>query len=116
MVGVANTAFYSLLLWQFMSIEYLPYPVAIGFAFGIAMIFQYLANKYFTFGSIARSFSEVARYITGAGINYLISVLIVWVCLDIIHTSKLIASVFSAFLAATVGYLISFSWVYKNEH
>lgn len=116
LVGTINTAIYSLLLWFFLGVEYFPYPFAIAFAFCLAMVFQYLANKYFTFGIAEKSLGEVFRYLTGAGINYSLSVLTVWLCLDVIQTSNLLASILSALIAAVVGYFVSFFWIYKNEN
>ena len=114
LVGAANTVIYSCLLWFFLKGNNFPYPVSIGFAFVIAMSFQYLANKYFTFGVTSASIGEVARYLAAAALNYVVSVLVVWVCLDILNISTLSASVSSAFAAAFAGYFLSFFWVYRR--
>ena len=47
LVGVANTLIYSGLLLFFLGLEIFSYPVSIAFAFSLAMIFQYMANKYY---------------------------------------------------------------------
>jgi putative flippase GtrA len=114
LVGAANTVLYSCLLWFFLKGNNFPYPVSIGFAFVLAMSFQYLANKYFTFGVTSASVVEVVRYIAAAAINYVVSVIVVWMCLDVLNTSTLSASFFSAFGAAFAGYFLSFFWVYRK--
>jgi putative flippase GtrA len=114
LVGIANTIIYSCLLWVFLKSDGFPYPVSIGFAFVIAMSFQYAANKYWTFGVNSGSMSEIARYIVAALLNYAVSVVVVWGCLDVIKMSTLTASFLSALAAALVGYFLSFFWVYRR--
>jgi putative flippase GtrA len=114
LVGAANSVIYSCLLWVFLSYSDFAFAISIAFAFIIAMCFQYFANKYFTFGVNSASFGEAVRYLVAAATNYLVSVLAIWICLDILDVSKLLASLFSAFSAAVAGYFLSFFWVYRK--
>jgi len=114
LVGIANTLIYSSLLWVFLSCNRFPYPLSVAFAFILAMVFQYLANKYFTFRTISHSLGEVFRYILSAILNYTISVLVIWVSLDLIKIPPLLASIFSATTAAFLGFIVSFFWVYRK--
>jgi putative flippase GtrA len=114
LVGLANTAIYSGLLWLFLRSDKFPYAVAIGFAFVLAMIFQYLANKYFTFGATSSSWPEVFRYLASAGLNYGVSVVVVWFSLELLGLTVLSASLISAATVALLGFLVSLFWVYRK--
>lgn len=114
LVGGSNTVLYTSLLWVFLSKTEFPYAVSIGLSFVGAMCFQYCANKYFTFGVKSASFGEIGRYLASAAINYSVSVFVVWICLDIINASALLASLVSALCAAIAGYFLSFFWVYRR--
>lgn len=112
-VGLSNTLIYSGLLWFFLAMDRFAYPTSIAFAFSLAMIFQYFANKYYTFEVRSLSVSEVIRYFVLAGLNYIISVFLVWIGLDLLHLNFLAASVISAGFVAGFGFLMSMLWVYK---
>lgn len=113
LVGLANTLIYGGLLWLFLAMDRFTYPISIAFAFSLAMIFQYLANKYYTFEVHSLSVSEVIRYFILAGLNYILSVLLVWIGLDLLNLNFLAASVVSACFVAGFGFLVSMLWVYK---
>ena len=113
LVGIANTVLYVSLLWFFIRWDQFPLTLSVGMAFGLALSFHYLANKYFTFESRSRSLAELVRYFLMASVNYLISLLIVWLCMDKIATSALVASVTSAMVVMIIGYAVSFLWVFR---
>jgi len=114
LVGLVNTLIYSCILWLFLSHSVVPYPLSVAFAFLIAMVFQYLANKYFTFRIIPISLREIFRYLLAALLNYAASVLVIWASLDLFKTSTLLASLFSAATSAFLGFTVSFFWVYQK--
>jgi putative flippase GtrA len=114
-VGFVNTLIYFLLLWFFLTRTFFYYPIAIGLSFMIAMIFQYLANKRFTFKSQSKSLFEVFRYLMMVTINYFLSLLMVWFLLTLIKVSPFEASAISAIVVAASGFILSFFWVYKEK-
>jgi putative flippase GtrA len=81
----------------------------------ISMIFQYLANKRFTFKSQSKSLFEVFRYLMMVTINYFLSLLMVWFLLTLIKVSPFESSAISAFVVAASGFILSFFWVYKEK-
>jgi len=115
LVGLANTIIYFSLLWFFLDWNIFSYAVSVGLAFGIAISFHYLANKYFTFDSHSRSFAELVRYFSMAVVNYCVSLITVWFCLDIISISTFLASVISSLIVIVLGYFISFFWVFRGN-
>lgn len=114
LVGIVNTVIYSCLLWFFLSVNKFQHPVSVGLAFIMAMCFQYFANKHFTFGVESSSLRGVYRYLVAALVNYIFSVFVVWVGLDIISLSTFSASLLSAFFASVIGYFLSLFWVYRR--
>jgi putative flippase GtrA len=113
-VGLANTVLYCLLLWLVLSATSLRHAVAVTFAFCVAMLFQYAANRRFTFESPRRIGPELIRYVVVAAINYVLNLGVLWLLLDVVSTSRLVAVVATGALSATCGYFLSLVWVYRG--
>lgn len=115
LVGLANTFFYAGLL--FISLKFLeaPRPVSVAAAFVIAMIFQYLANRSFTFRSKQGVGGELLRYLIAALLNYIITLVIIFIAIDFLSFSEAWASISAGLLTAVTGYLFSLLWVFRNE-
>jgi putative flippase GtrA len=114
-VGLLNTAWYTVLLILFLNKTSFPHPFSVGLAFVLSMAFQYFANKYFTFRTRALSLREALRYISVALANYLLSVAVVWVALDTLHLPKVVVSILSSGIVAVTGFLLSRFWVYRTK-
>lgn len=113
-VGLLNTLIYTGLLLVFLQADITPVTISVGIAFLLAMLFQYIANKFFTFKIIERSWSEVARYILLALINYGISIFVILIVINVFQLSFFLAGLISALLVAFTGFTISFFWVYRS--
>jgi putative flippase GtrA len=113
-VGIANTTLYGVLLWLFLRYTALPHAISVAFAFLIAMLFQYSANRVFTFGSNAPVRTQLPKYFVTAALNYMFTVAAVWAALDIYGTSELMAGALASVGAAIIGYGLSVFWVYRS--
>ncbi len=113
-VGASNTAIYALLVWVFLSFGALPHYFSVGAAFLCAMIFQYFANRRFTFRSSGAQMPEIFRYLIAALINYLLSLIIIDFSLNYVRLPTWMVGVVAAGAAAAFGFFISVLWVYKK--
>jgi putative flippase GtrA len=113
-VGVGNTILYCLLLWLLLSTTSLRHGVAVTLAFCLAMLFQYFANKAFTFRSRRRIGPEFVRYLIVALINYVLNILLVWVLLDVLAASRLVTVAVMGIVSGGCGYALSLLWVYRG--
>ncbi len=114
-VGIANTFFYAGLLFVFIKYVDVPNPVSVGLAFIIAMIFQYLANRIYTFRSSNTVGKELFRYLTVAVSNYFITLIVVYFSLSHFLMTELVASLLASFVTAINGYILSLLWVFNYE-
>lgn len=112
-VGVANTFLYAGLLFVFLRYVEASKPILVALAFLLAMSFQYLANRAFTFRSQKKINSELPRYLFAALLNYLITLLVVYVSIDFFLTSEVWASIIASLVTAVSGYLLALLWVFK---
>ena len=112
-VGVVNTVFYGCLIWLFLNLDIFPRFLSVAFSFVIAMAFQYTTNRIYTFRSNKPKTREVAKYLMAAFANYLVTLVVIWICLDLLSMSENLAVVFSAGIVAVFGYCLSLLWVYR---
>ena len=113
LVGVVNTLFYGFLLYMAISYLNLPRTVAIAISFVMSMLFQYSANRIFTFNSFNRVYSEMPRYLLAALFNYLLTLALFMLLLDYLAFNTLAASLITSLTVATSSYLLALVWVYK---
>lgn len=115
LVGLINTFFYAVLLFISLKSLEAPRPVSVAAAFVIAMIFQYFANRSFTFRSKQRLGGELLRYLIAALLNYIITLVVIFIAVDCLRLSEAWASVSAGLLTAFTGYFFSLLWVFSNE-
>jgi putative flippase GtrA len=114
-VGIANTLVYGVLLYLFLTASVIPNWASVSCAFALAMVFQYFANRIFTFRSRSSSpvRTQFSKYILVATLNYGLTLFIVETLTGGDAFSKLIASSVAAVVTAFVGYVLSAYWVYR---
>jgi len=112
-VGIFNTLIYGVLVWLFLQWTFFPRYVAIAIAFAIAMLFQYSANRIFTFNSRQRRSAEITKYLAAAVINYALTIFVIWVAVDVLSAPKGWAAMLAAGIVAGFGYVLALFWVYR---
>ena len=112
-VGVVNTFLYAALLFLFLKHVDMPKPILVAVAFLLAMSFQYFANRAFTFRSEEKISKELPKYFAAALVNYLITLLVVFVAIDILLVSEAWASILASLVTAISGYFLALIWVFK---
>ena len=70
LVGVANTAFGTGIMFVFYNVFHLNYWVSSAANYVFGSILSFFLNKYFTFRAKKRSWSEIARFVLNISVCY----------------------------------------------
>ena len=87
--------------------------VVINQAFILTYVF--LLNKKWSFGSTGQTRTQLAKFLTLAGSNYLISIAWMWFFAHYLPIHYLIARVLNIILATSWNFLLYKYWVYRVE-
>jgi putative flippase GtrA len=117
LVGFTTAAIYFLVMWALDEILAIQYIVAVSFAYFVSTVFQFLANRHFTFDAAhGQHGRQIFRYVLMWFINYLITILVVRLFVETLHLSPYIGVCVSVLFTMCVGYILGRFWVFKvNE-
>lgn len=101
------------LLWQML---HLRYEVAVTVSYTLAVSFHFIANRRITFGSHdQRMLHQLPRYAALVILNYLITILIVELLVNVLILSPYLGVLGAVAVTVISGYLISKHWVFRKE-
>jgi putative flippase GtrA len=66
---------------------------------------SYFWNKYFTFKKPRKSATEVLRFVSVYALSYFVSLLILFVCVDLLHISAYIAGLVGLIFTTAISYI-----------
>ncbi|MEX3916234.1 GtrA family protein [Paraburkholderia sp. BR10872] len=113
-VGAITAAIYFLVMWIANSLIGLHYLISITAAYIASTTFHFFANRHFTFGAVDESHSnQLLRYLVMWGVNYVITIIIVSLCVKDFGLSPYIGVCISVFVTVMTGYLFSRFWVFR---
>lgn len=99
------------LLWNWLGLNY---QIAVTIAYILSVIFHFVANRRFTFQSHGTHFfRHLPKYAVMILINYLITLLIVRISVEILHLSPYIGIILAIGATVNIGYLLSRFWVFR---
>lgn len=115
-IGAVTAAIYFLLMWVSESILGFNYIAAISIAYVLSTIFHYFANRRFTFSAVeGRQVQQLMRYMVMWGLNYLITLLVVDVCVKRFLLSPYVGVCASVVFTMLTGYVLARYWVFKTK-
>lgn len=115
-VGGATAVFYLVLLFLFIDMFYWPYLVGVSLAYMLSTSFHFLANRQITFKkSNTRVVSQVMKYIVVAGVNYFLTLLVVWLVVDKYYFSVYVGVALSLFMTTAAGFFLHKFWVFREK-
>lgn len=114
-VGVINTCLYYVLY-----VLFLQFGMVFGIAHTIATIISignsYLWNKYFTFKAKGRSYEQVLKFLIVCGIQYLVSLFVIYIGITVIGLTEEIAGLPPIILSLIIGYFGNRYFSFKYKH
>jgi putative flippase GtrA len=114
LVGFLTAAIYFQMMWFADVILGLPYILAISMAYCMSMIFHFVANKYFIFAVAGKSYkAEILRYLLMWFINFLITIMVVSVCVNLLQLSPYLGVCVSVLFSMCCSYIMCRFWVFK---
>lgn len=111
--GSTAILYFGLLLF---SVEYLNFGhlAAVSLAYMSAISFHFLANKIFTFRSRgANVVREVARYLCVALVNYIVTLVVVFLVVDLARQSTYFGATVAVAVTLGLGYGMTKFWVFQ---
>jgi putative flippase GtrA len=113
-VGVITAAIYFFVMWVANSLLGLHYVISITAAYILSTAFHFLANRHFTFGASADSHrQQLPRYFVMWCVNYVLTLMIVNVCVKHFGLSPYIGVCASVVVTVMTGYAFSRFWVFR---
>lgn len=113
-VGAVTAAIYFALFtitWKWLHFDY---KFAVSIAYILSVIFQFLANRQFTFKSKKENLLyQISKFIVLLMINYIITLIIVITLVNQFLFSPYLAIILSLGITVITGFLLSKLWVFK---
>jgi putative flippase GtrA len=117
LVGAATAAIYFLVLAFHLEGLGADYNLAVSIAYIVSVVFQFIANKHFTFKSETTNVPlQLAKYLVLLLINYLVTILVVRFVVENLGLTAYHGVLASVPLIMVVGYLLSKPWIFKKGY
>lgn len=114
LVGVSTAAIYFLVMCFADLILGVSYTWSISTAYFLSTIFHFLANRSFTFSvTHDRYDDQIVRYIVVCLINYMITLVVVKLCVELFGFSHYIGVCVSVLFTVFSGYGLGRYWVFN---
>jgi putative flippase GtrA len=115
-VGGATAVLYLVLLFLFIDTFYWPYLVAVSLAYAVSISFHFYFNREITFKkSDARVVSQVIKYVVVAGVNYFVTLLVVWFIVERLFFSVYVGVALSFLMTTLLGFFLFKHWVFREK-
>lgn len=115
-VGTITAALYFFVMWATVSLLAMNYIVAVTLSYATSTAFHFFANRHFTFKATGDQHKkQLLRYAVMWVINYLITIVVVSICVEKFLFSPYIGVCVSVCFTMFSGYGIARYWVFKTE-
>ena len=115
-VGGTAAALQLISLAAMLQVARIDYRLAAAVAFAVSVIFHFLANRHFTFRIAgAPEISQVARYLVIVGLNFLLTLAVTSLSVEVFHWSAYVGTVLSILTTVSVSYGGSKYWVFVHK-
>lgn len=99
----------------FLEILTLNYHVGVSIAYLMAISFHFTMSRWATFRAHDYNFiPQMIRYLAFAGFNYLLTLAVAWLCVEILRTTPYIGVVVAAIVTTGMGFIISKNWIFEK--
>ena len=116
LIGGITAAIYFGLLTVFLEILSFDYRVGVSIAYLAAVSFHFFANRRLTFrANHENPLQQVVRYLPMVALNYLLTVVIVTVSVEILGLTPYVGAAVAIVVTAGLGFIISKAWVFRKE-
>lgn len=114
-VGFFTAIIYFSLFYILVYFSGLNYFIGMSCSYIIAVSFHFLASRRFTFSTSKNSLGvQTVRYLGLLLLNFIISLILLSVFVEILEQNKYISIIFSSSITLILGYFISKFWVFSS--
>lgn len=115
-VGAITAVINYLLFSFFWGLLHLHYLIAVSIAFILAIVFHFIANRYYTFKIRDNNFQEqLFRYLGLITINYLLTLAVMHIVVEQIKLSPYLGNILAIGVTVCSGYLMARLWVFARD-
>ena len=116
LIGGITAAIYFALLTVFLEILRFDYRAGVSIAYIVAVSFHFFGNRQLTFRANHENLlQQVVRYLPMVALNYLLTVVIVTVSVEILGLSPYVGAAVGIVATTGLGFFISKAWVFRKE-
>lgn len=115
-VGAATAGIYFLSLAVLLELLAVDYRVAVTIAYFLGVAFHFLTNKFVTFKNkeLSGVITQLFRYAIVAGVNYVVTMLIVMLTVEKLHQPPYLGVLISVGVTVIMAYLLSKYWIFAR--
>lgn len=113
MVGVFNTLSSTVYYWILLYFHF-NYLLATTIAYIIASLIGYLLNNHWVFQSKKVTKTSLFKYYVVYGTSYFLNIFSMFIWVDVLSISKVIAPIFTLFVTVPFNYIFNKIWVFKK--
>jgi putative flippase GtrA len=115
-VGGVTAGLYFALLALFLEIMKLDYRLGVSAAYLLAITFHFYFNRRLTFrAGIANIAPQVVRYLFLAFANYLLTLTVVFVVVEILQSNIYLGVMLAILVIVVFSYVVSKVWVFRHR-
>lgn len=113
LVGGLTAVVHLSLLAFLLSIKIIDYRISVSVAYITGAAFNFFASRRFTFRSQGGFvFGEMSRYIVLLTVNYVLTILTVYISVDFLNLSPILGGALAIVITIIVGFTTSRLWVF----
>jgi putative flippase GtrA len=112
-IGAAAAGIYFGLLALFLEGFHLDYRISVSAAYVLTVTFHFLSNRHLTFRARGYEITpQVVRYLIVVGVNYVLTLAVVFVVVEILQSNTYIGVALSVPVTVIFSYVASKVWVF----
>lgn len=113
-VGVINTIVFYVIYFILLQLDF-SYVVSLTVGTIAGIINSFLWNKFYTFKSKKLSLSETLKFLAVAGVQYVVNLAVVHICVSYIGISAELAGIIAICISVFVSYFGHKFWTFKER-
>ncbi len=115
-VGAITAIIFFGVMWIVESKLHASYLVAVSIGYGLAVVFNFFAHQRITFQAhYNQTTAQLNRYIGMVFLNYLVTVLVVYICVIFWSLSAYVGVCFATVMTTVIAYILGRHWVFKRQ-
>jgi putative flippase GtrA len=113
-VGVVTFGVNFFMFHVFYGLAHLDYRVSVSLAYALTVISHFVLHRFFTFNAADQRLVHASKYFAMLGLNYAITLTVVWVVVRVIGSSPYFGVIASTAATACTSFLVMKYFVFES--